>query len=143
MNKKLQNKLRTYQYTAIFSIFFALVGFSYNVWRLEITEENNNVRTACFEMLEELGELEQVVFFAHYDKDIIEGSPRHGWVRVGLINDLSVVSTPEIQQKASALKDVWQKNWESMVESRQAVDNITESIDELRSEIKKTLKTLS
>ncbi len=45
----------------IYSLLFALLGFSYNVWRMEVTEENANARTACFELLLVRSELEQLV----------------------------------------------------------------------------------
>ena len=48
MDSKTKNKLQLYQLTVIFSVLFALVGFSYNVWRMEVSEQNNNIRTACF-----------------------------------------------------------------------------------------------
>lgn len=34
---------RLYQLTVIFSVLFALLGFTYNVWRMEVTEQNSNI----------------------------------------------------------------------------------------------------
>lgn len=142
MNETLLNKLRLYQITTIFSVFFALAGFSYNVWRMEESELNNNIRTACFEMLLELAALEQLIYSAHYDDNIIEGSPRKGWVKVGLISDLSLLTSSEINQKSEQLKQTWERHWTDMVANETAVTRIVESIDSVRNEVKLTLKTL-
>lgn len=77
----LENKVKYYQFVSILSLVFAMTGFSYNAWRLEVTEENSNIRTASFQVLIELAELEQIVYASHYDKDDIKGNPRDGWVR--------------------------------------------------------------
>lgn len=142
MDTQNQNKLYLYQLTVIFSLLFALVGFSYNVWRMEASEENNNIRTACFEILIELSTLEQLIYSAHYDNDLKEGSPRKGWVKVGLISDLSILTSTLVKEKTSNLKSVWAKNWETMPSNKKAVDKIIVSIDDIRDEIKTLLTSL-
>ena len=62
---KLVHKLKAYYLTAILSLVFAVIGFSYNAWRLEATEDNSNIRTASFEVLGELAELEHVIYAAY------------------------------------------------------------------------------
>lgn len=62
-------------------LVFAVIGFSYNAWRLESSEKNNNVRLAAFTVITELAQLEQLVYAAHYDQDPVNGSPRKGWVK--------------------------------------------------------------
>ena len=133
------NKIYFYQLMVVFSVVFALVGFSYNVWRMEVTEENDNIRTASFEILLELASLEQLIYAAHYDKDKVNGSPRKGWVIVGLVNDLSVLAGDSIQADASTLKLVWSNQWEHINNDVKAVKQIIEAIDNLRSEIKQVL----
>jgi len=135
-------QIRNYQVAVIASLLFALLGFSYNVWRMEVTEENANTRTACFEMLLVLSELEQLVYSAHYDKNIIEGSPRKGWVKVGLTVDLSVLTTKKVKDSAHKLKEVWSTHWESIDNNEQSVESIIFSIENSRTEIKMLLKEL-
>ena len=106
-NAPLEIKLRAYYLTAIFSLVFAVVGFSYNAWRMEVSEDNNTVRTAAFEGLKELAEFEQIVFAAHYDQNLIEGSPRKGWVKVGLIVDLSTLISAEVVNESKQLHTAW------------------------------------
>jgi hypothetical protein len=81
-NQLLKKKLRLYYITTIFSLVFAVVGFSYNAWRLEVSKDNNNIRTASFEVLKNLAEFEQVLFSAHYDQDEVSGNPRLGWIKI-------------------------------------------------------------
>jgi len=142
MNMQTDKQIRNYQVAVIASLLFALLGFSYNVWRMEVTEENANTRTACFEMLLVLSELEQLVYSAHYDKNIIEGSPRKGWVKVGLTVDLSVLTTKKVKDSAHKLKEVWSTHWESIDNNEQSVESIIFSIENSRTEIKMLLKEL-
>lgn len=142
MDIQIQKKLQIYQVTIIFSVLFALVGFSYNVWRMEVSEENSNIRTACFEMLLVLSSLEQLIYIAHYDGDVKEGSPRKGWVKVGLIADLSVLTTDSVERQATALKKVWSVHWSTMIDNQDSTDQIVRAIDSVRSEIKLLLISL-
>ena len=142
MDIQILKKLHLYQLTVIFSVLFALAGFSYNVWRMEVSEQNNNIRTACFEMLLELSTLEQLIYTAHYDGDVKEGSPRKGWVKVGLIADLSVLTTDSVETKALALKETWSTHWSTMATNKESVDKIVNAIDSVRSELKQILNSL-
>ncbi len=142
MDQQISRRLFTTQITLIFSILFALVGFSYNVWRMEVSEQNSNIRTASFEMLKELSALEQLIYTAHYDEDIKEGSPRKGWVKVGLIVDLSLLTSSEVNMQAGQLKQVWSDNWSSLTADKQSVDQIVAAIDRVRIEIQSLLSSL-
>ncbi|MCG7537544.1 hypothetical protein [Pseudoalteromonas sp. OOF1S-7] len=139
---KLSEKIRLYQLSLIASMLFAFVGFAYNAWRLEVSEQNNNIRTACFEMLKELAQLEQLIYIAHYDQNKVEGSPRKGWISVGLINDFSYLTNGELQKSATTLKATWSENWQSIDASTQAVDLVVKDIDNVRTEIKQILNRL-
>jgi len=124
-------------------MLFALVGFSYNVWRMEITEYNNNVRSASFELLLQLSELESIIYAAHYDQDVIQGSPRKGWIKVNLIADLNVVTEPDIQTAAEALKADWQLNWESVASDENSAMQVVGKIDDTRLKVRQLLVSLN
>ena len=141
-SSNLKQKLKVYYLTTIFSVIFAVVGFSYNAWRLEVTEDNDNVRTAAFELLVHLAELEQVVFYAHYDQDKQEGNPRKGWIKVGLVGDLSTLVSIESHQKAQILKNTWQDNWQYMTTEVDSVELIIADIEAVRAQVKHTLTQL-
>ena len=138
----LEKRMKVYQATALFSVLFALMGFTYNVWRMEVTERNSNVREAAFETLLQLAELEQLVFAANYDQDPEGGNPRVGWVKVGLINDLSRSCSPEVAEAAVQLKSVWGRHWEPLPRERESANAIVEAIDATRAQVQTVLTTL-
>ena len=142
LNMQAEKQIRNYQVAVIASLLFALLGFSYNVWRMEVTEENANTRTACFELLLVLSELEQLVYSAHYDKNSLEGSPRKGWVKVGLTVDLSVLTTSKVKDSALKLKDVWSSHWQSIENNEQSVQSVVYAIEGSRTQIKELLQSL-
>jgi hypothetical protein len=127
---------------SVISFLFAFVGFGYNVWRTEKTESNNNVREAAFGMLQELANLEQLVYAIHYDHSTEEGTPRNGWVKVGLIRDMSMLVAPTVENKAVQLKAIWAQKWSQLAEDKQASDEIVQAIEEVRIEARLMLKDL-
>lgn len=143
MSAELELRLRSYYATAVISLVFAVVGFSYNAWRLELSEDNNNIRTAAFSMLQELAELEHIVFARHYDRDLERGNPRAGWVKVGLIADLSLLVDTGVQERADTLRQVWAQNWSGLGSEQAAVEAVGEAIDGVRAAIKARLAKLS
>ncbi|GHD32672.1 hypothetical protein [Parahalioglobus pacificus] len=137
-----ERRMKWYQATAIFSVLFALLGFTYNVWRLEVTERNSSRREASFESLLQLAELEQLVFAAHYDQDAVAGNPRVGWVKVGLLVDLSESIDEPVERAALDLKETWSRRWSSMASERESTEAIVRSIDDMRASVKGALATL-
>ncbi|WP_063363887.1 hypothetical protein [Pseudoalteromonas luteoviolacea] len=140
---KMRQRLQLYQISVIFSMLFALIGFSYNTWRLEVSEHNSNVRLACFEILKELAALEQLIYIAHYDKDMNTASPRKGWIRIGLITDFSYLANQDVQSSSKALHQTWSEHWESVPDDNQSVLLIVDDIDQVRVSIKKLLTSLN
>ncbi|TQV87621.1 hypothetical protein [Aliikangiella coralliicola] len=138
----LKAKLKIYYFTAIFSVFFAIAGFSYNTWRMEVTEDNNNIRTAAFEVIIVLAELEQVIYAAHYDQNESEGNPRVGWVKVGLASDLSALVGPEIENSMKKVTAEWSDASPYLTDRDTNVKPLIDSITEVRMKIKHVLKTL-
>lgn len=127
---RLTSKLKIYYATAVLSVIFA------------VSEDNNTIRVAAFEMLLHLAELEQIVFAAHYDQDKDSGNPRSGWVKVGLINDLSVLINPVVTEQARMLKDKWAANWQQIPNDSQAAQQVLSHIDSVRASIKTTITRL-
>ena len=127
---------------AIISLTVALSGLGYNTWRNERSELNSNVRTAGFEVLTEVGALQRVVFFAHYDRDPGHGNPRTGWAHVLTIHDLSQVIPAPVPEQADRLKEAWGQHWDRLGESDASVTAINDAIDDYRLAILATLRTL-
>lgn len=110
---------------------------------MEVSEENNNVRTAAFEVFSHLGELEHIILSAHYDNDIIEGDPRKGWVKVSLVVDLSALIAPDVESKALIIKATWADSWHLMRTQEAVVTKLVAEIDHTRMAIKRFLKAMS
>jgi hypothetical protein len=128
---------------ALISLVVALSSLAYNTWRNERTEHNRNVRTAAFELLTKLAELERVVFLAQYDRDVAGGSPRTGWTYVLVIRDLSAVVPAPVPAQAAELQSVWSGNWEGLGKDNEAaVNRIDDAIGKLRGATLGTLRSL-
>src|SRR6267378_3961564 len=128
---------------ALISLVVALGSLTYNTWRNERTEHNRNVRTAAFELLTKLAELERVVFLAQYDRDVAGGNPRTGWTYVLVIRDLSELVPEDVPGQAANLRKVWAENWEGRGrDDEAAVDRIDDAITKLRATTLRMLRSL-
>lgn len=127
---------------AIISLTVALSGLSYNTWRNEQSERNSNIRTASFEVLTVVSELQRVVFFSHYDNNTEGGNPRAGWAHILTIHDLSQVIPAPVPEKAARLKAIWETHWDTLGKSDTSVDAINVAIDAYRMSVLDTLRSL-
>jgi hypothetical protein len=119
---------------ALISLVVAVTSLSYNTWRNEATEDNRNQRVAAFEILLKLGELQQVVFHVHYDKDFDKGNPRIGWAYVLTINDLAKVLPDAMQAATSGLLQAWGENWETLADSTASLEIFMQALDDTRNQ---------
>ena len=128
---------------ALISLVVALSSLSYNTWRNEGTEHNRNVRTATFELLSKLAELERVVFLAQYDHDASGGNPRSGWTYVLVIRDLAALVPGPVPARAAELQKVWAEDWQDLGrEDEGSVNRIDDAIGHLREASLATLRAL-
>ena len=128
---------------ALISLTIALTSLSYNTWRNEQTEANRNQRVAAFEIIMKLGDLQNVVFHHHYDKDSAgEGNPRTGWTYVLTIRDLTRVLPAPMPDAASTLMQTWQNNWETLQENEVSADKIMAKIEMMRDQTVQLLESL-
>lgn len=128
---------------ALISIVIAITSLSYNTWRNELTEDNRNQRQAAFEIILKINELQQVVFYNHYEQDLQQqGNPRLGWIYVLTIQDLAMVLPESFQQVTNQLASAWKHNWPTLhinQASKQAIDG---SIEVVRLEVLQLLSGL-
>lgn len=118
---------------AIISLFIALSSLSYNSWRYEQTEDNQNQRMAAFEILFKLGELQNVVFHHRYDQDHDNlGNPRTGWSHVLLIRDLSQLMHEPMPDKSTQLLESWNRHWQDMGTKQASADAILDAAEQVR-----------
>ncbi len=128
---------------ALISLVVALGSLSYNTWRNERTERNRNIRTATFELLTRLAELERVTYLAQYDRDTNGGNPRTGWTYVLVIRDLAMVVPEPVPAGATELQKVWSENWEGLGnDDETAVNRIDDAVGKLRADSLTTLRSL-
>src|SRR5579862_4333579 len=96
---------------AIISLFIAITALYYNTWRNEQTEKNRNIRTAAFEVLKELGDLQAIINYAHFQPKTADGNPYLGWGYIAMVNDLSELLPPPVPKNIQTLTQAWNKNW--------------------------------
>jgi hypothetical protein len=120
---------------ALISLFVAVSSLSYNTWRNERSEYNRNQRVSSFEVLLKLGDLQQLVFHNHYDRDAEnKGNPRTGWAIVLTIQDLSTVLESPVPDSAKELVAVWGGHWSHLGDSQYSADAILSGIEKVRAD---------
>ncbi|MGD8557391.1 MAG: hypothetical protein PVJ14_08550 [Chromatiales bacterium] len=127
---------------AIISLLVALTALGYNTWRNELTEQNRNIRFAGFEMLLHASELRRISYLAHYDRDSIQGNPRSGWVKVMIIQDLSMIMPSTLQAAADELYGTWEQEWQGLGSDSGSIEAIEMALDAVRAGILETLEEL-
>ena len=127
---------------AIISLVVAVSALSYNTWRNETTEENRNIRTASFEILIQLGKLQLITDYAHYDNNSAQGNPITGWGHVAMVEDLSFLMPVPFPEMAIDLKQTWSENWQKLGKDPNSVKRITDVIHSMRETVKSHLKTI-
>ena len=130
--KTLINQLRQHS-VALISLVIALSSLGYNTWRNEQTEANRNVRAAGIELLLKLGELDQVVFFSHYEQDTERGNLRSGWAYVLTIKDLGALMNEPAANSSIDLFNAWNARSSELSSNENSLQIISASIEQLRS----------
>jgi len=121
---------------AITSLLVALIGLSANIYYMEQKELNSNLRTASFQLLIELSELEETTFHLQYDKELATINARTGWVKVRLVNALTALMPAKIQSQSKQLHQIWADNWQQLgAQDQKSSDKITQQIAELRESV--------
>jgi hypothetical protein len=142
MSSSMKSQLRA-NAVAIISLTVALTSFSYSTWRNERTEHNRTIRQASFQMLTSLGELQEVVYHAHYDHDANRGNPRTGWVQVQTINDFSAAMPAPMPALAHELLEKWRDHFEALGVHDADAEAISDVIDRCRASVVTALKALN
>lgn len=127
---------------ALISLVVAVSSLGYNTWRNERTEANRNVRSAGFQLMQEIAGLQQVVLLSHYDMDDERGNPRVGWTHVIAIRDLAYPMPAAVQESAENLYVVWQENWAALADSADSLARVDAAIEQSKSEILAAIDSL-
>jgi hypothetical protein len=117
---------------ALISLAIAITSLGYNTWRNEQSEFNRTHRLVTLEVLMKLGDLQQLVWHHHYDKDYEDkGNLRTGWAMVIVIRDISQILDDPLPENTSALHETWSDysdNLDTSAEAKQAIINAIEIV---------------
>lgn len=98
---------------ALISLFVAISSLGYNTWRNEKTEEQRNLRHAAFTVLENLGEMQEVVDARYYylavgDEVASEGELRlRGYGSATMTRDLMALMPGRAPEAGEQMLDAW------------------------------------
>lgn len=138
----IKQQLKTHS-VAIVSLITALCGFFYNTWQGQQDEIHQNMRNAAFEVLKDLGELQAVVNYAHYEPENPKGNPIEGWKYVILVRDLSRLLPVSAMQNSQTLYVVWERDWETLRTSQKSETEISLQIAKARVDTLKIIDSLN
>lgn len=127
---------------AIISLVVAMSALGYNTYRNELTEENRNIRSAGFSMLQELSQLQLLIDYAHYDKDTVKGNPISGWGYLLYLKDMSYLVSDEVVIETEGLIEIWSQEWETVRGDGISNQRVTEAINKLRDQVRRTIASL-
>ena len=127
---------------ALISLVIAISSLAYNTWRNEASEHNRNQRLVSMEVLRNVGELQQVVYFRHWDQDTDRGNPRAGWALVLTIRDLSQVLDADVPDSGDRLWAVWDANWQGLGRDSQDYERIIDALTAVRADAQALLQSL-
>ena len=127
---------------AVISLIVAVSALGYNTYRNELTEENRNIRSAGFAMLQELSALQLLIDYAHYDKDAVRGNPITGWGYLLFVKDLSYLISPDVKAETGILLEVWGREWRKVRDDEESNQRVTAHINALRNLVRHTMVSL-
>ena len=143
---------------ALISLFIAISSLGYNTWRNETTEEQRNVRHAAFRVLENLGELQQVVDYRYYYLPYEANSQQEGELRlqgfghVSMVYDLMGLMPAPAPQAGQALQQTWHEQFADLDQldtqgrhtpaATAAERNLNEAVEHARTAVLAVLRAL-
>ena len=135
--KKIKNNL-----ISLVTLFAIITTFIVTTWRSEISEKNQNLRMAGFEILKNLGQLQIVVNYAYYQPDNVGGNPYLGWGYIALVSDLSQLMPHPVEETVQELVSVWAAEADNLKTTNEAVKRVSQQIDNSREEVLKSIHSL-
>lgn len=132
---------------ALISIFIAISTLAYNTWRNETTEEQRNIRHAAFRVLEDLGEVQEVVdsryYYLAFNREIgSEGELRiRGFGSVAMIRDLMMLMPEPGPSAGKTLHQLWLERFahlDQLDDEQRHTSEATQAEHELSEAIRQT-----
>lgn len=146
---------------ALISLVLAITSLGYNTWRNETTEIQRNWRQASFQILVEVGELNQIILMRRYFPDATKDSENRagevrapqswvaGWGKATMIRDLSSVMPAPMPEAGQRLFETWQEHAGDLddtedEEAREtASKELLDAVEQLRSSTVELISDLS
>ena len=132
--------IRSYFSVPVMMLLIATATLIYTGYRAQLNQENQTARSAGFEVLKALNEL-QMIIDAHRYTPNKAPSFLNGWTQILLIDDMSDFIAPSVEQKAEALHNSWQINLDQLQTDKANLE-ITASIKETRFTLKEAIQNL-
>lgn len=130
-------------FIAIVSLLVAIFALYHTSKLYEKAEINRNIRTAGFEVLMHLGELQQIVNTVHYDKQASQNTILTAWGHIALIGDLSRLMPQPVPSTADKLINAWKENYDKIKDSEESSDAVSNAIDATRQAVVDVISHLS
>lgn len=128
---------------AVVGLMVALIALGYNTWRNELTEQNQTVRYASFEMLLKVGELQSILYAANGLESMQKETATRGEIVVLGLRDLSMFMPENVQGHSKNLVLEWRRSSVTLSdESEFSLALIDTKLNELRLGIIKAVKSL-
>lgn len=142
MRKFILERIRA-ESLAVVGLVVALIALGYNTWRNELTEQNQTVRYAGFEMLLKVGELQSILYTASGQNNMRAETATRGEIVVLSLRDLSMFMTENVRTRSKSLVLEWRRNNLSLDDKNEfSVALVDIKLNELRLGIIKAVKSL-
>lgn len=157
MKISIRSQIRNHA-VALISIAIALSALAYNTWRNETTEEQRNIRFAAFRVLEDLGEVQEVVDSRYYylafgGEIAAEGELRiRGFGSVAMIRDLMGLMPPPGPEAGRELHELWVTHFSALDKldvsghhsqaAKEAEKELTLAVNRARAAVLKVIRNL-
>ena len=119
---------------ALISLFIAVTALLYNTWRNEKTEDQRSIRLAAFQVLQNLGELQEIIddrfYYLPFERDMTrEGSSRlRGFGGAAMSRDLMNLMPVPAPAAGTALHAAWVDHFLRLDDVDDAGRHTTEAI---------------
>ncbi len=143
MKQRIREQLKQ-NTVALISLVVAITSLGYNTWRNEASEGNRNQRLIAIEILRNLGELQEVILYGHWEPDAGDrGNPKTGWALVLTIRDLARVLDDPLPESAAGFFDTWEE-WSGGLgsSSDDSFEQTMAAVDRLREDVHALLRSL-
>ncbi len=131
---------------ALTSLLIAVTALAYNTWRNELTEHQRNVRHASFQVLQHLGELQEIVDVRYYytaqlqSDDATEGMTRlKGFGLAAMSRDLMGLMPSPAPAAGQALHDQWVQHF-LLLHQRDAAGQRTPAAKQAEESLRTTIE---